>query len=130
MLRIAADVLQWHLVRAEGPLDRNAVHLLRAGPALRGAEDDHRPDRPPSEPAGASLLLDGADLLVALVQGGREPLVDSGRIISFHEIGIVAMAVEVVRQFLRLDARQDRRPGDLVAVQVQDRQHCAVVDGI
>ena len=42
-----------HLVRAPGALDRQAVDLLRPGPALRRAQDDHRPRgaRPPARAA-------------------------------------------------------------------------------
>ena len=48
------------------------------------------------------------------------------RIAPFHEIGLVAVADEQRFQLLVADPRKDRRIGDLVAVQVQDRQHRAV----
>jgi len=40
---ILAHVRDRHLVGAEGALDRLAIDLLGAGPALGGAQDDHRP---------------------------------------------------------------------------------------
>ena len=50
--------------------------------------------------------------------------------LAFHEIGRVAVADEQRFQLLVADARQDRRVGDLVAVEVQDRQHRAVAHGV
>ena len=45
VLGVAAGLGQRDLVGAEGALDRDAVDLLRPGPALRGAQHDHRPRR-------------------------------------------------------------------------------------
>ena len=47
-------------------------------------------------------------------------------LVAFDEVGLVAVAAEERFQFLVADARQDGRTGDLVAVEVQDRQHGAV----
>ena len=46
LLGVVAGIGHRHLVRAEGALDRVAVDLLRAGPALGRAQDDGRPARP------------------------------------------------------------------------------------
>ena len=51
-----------------------------------------------------------------------------------HHLGLVTLdkvrpppvAAEQLFQFLMLDAREDSRVGDLVAVEMQDRQHRAV----
>ena len=48
----------------------------------------------------------------------------------FDEVGRPAVALEQVLQLLVGDARQQRRVVDLVAVEMQDRQHRAVADGI
>ena len=55
-----------------------------------------------------------------------------------HQLGLVtldemrrpAVAAKQLLQFLALDAGQDCRIGDLVAVEVQDRQHRAIGGGI
>jgi hypothetical protein len=56
--------------------------------------------------------------------------VDRGRLLAVeaagHEQRPVAIAVEQRGQLLVRDPGEDGRVGDLVAVQVQDRQHCAV----
>ena len=48
------------------------------------------------------------------------------RVGAFDEIGLVAIAHEQRFELLMADARQDGRIGDLVAVQIEDRQHRAV----
>ena len=45
------------------------------------------------------------------------------RIITLHEVGRPATALEKLLQFLVLDARQNGRVADFVAILVQDRQH-------
>src|SRR5579872_5000980 len=49
---------------------------------------------------------------------------------SFDEVRRPTTSTEELLQFLVLHARQDSRIADLVAVEVQDRQHRAVGDGI
>ena len=48
------------------------------------------------------------------------------RLIAFHKVGRPAAASEELLQFLMLDAGQDGRVADLVAIEVQDRQHGSV----
>ena len=52
------------------------------------------------------------------------------RLIAFDKVGRPAAATEKLLQFLMLDPRQDGRVADLVAVQVQDRQHGSVADWV
>ena len=51
-------------------------------------------------------------------------------IVALHQMGLVAIADEQAVQLLRPDARQDSGIGDLVAVQMQDRQDRAIGHGI
>ena len=51
-------------------------------------------------------------------------------IVAFDKIGLIAVAFEQFVEFFVRNSRQDRGAGDFVAVQVQDRQDDAVVDGI
>jgi hypothetical protein len=51
-------------------------------------------------------------------------------LVAFDEDGRPPIAAEQLLQFLVVDAGEDGRVGDLVAVEVQDRQHRAIVDGI
>ena len=52
------------------------------------------------------------------------------RLIPFHKMGRPAAAAQELLQLLMLDAGQDGRVADLVAVEVQDRQHGPVGNGI
>ena len=130
MRRVLADVRHRHLVRAPRALDLDAVDLARARPALRRAEHDHRPrgrarSTPSSRaarwiaaiPSSASSSA-AAKRWCASACGRVEPDLDEHR--------PVAVALEELDELLLRDPRQHRRVRDLVAVQVEDRQHRAV----
>ena len=102
-----------YLVRAPGALDLDAVHLARARPALRRSEDDHRArvvERPVEQLREATVHRDR----VLAVEAARE------------EERLVPVAAHERCELLLRDPREHRRVRDLVAVQVQDRQHAAV----
>ena len=127
MLGFVRQLGQRHLVRAPGAFHRLAVHFLRPGPALGRAQNDHRPARPLRNAVCARASCWIARISAQhRVQRRRHQLVHRLRLVAFHEIRLVAVAREQVRQLLVADARQHRGIGDLVAVQVQDRQHRAV----
>ena len=77
-------------------------------------------------PLARASLLDRADLRDGLVQGRGHLLVHLVGVGALDEVGRVAVAAEQRLQFLVADARQDGGVGDLVAVEVEDRQHRAV----
>ena len=116
-----------HLVGPVGPLDRQAVDHLGAGPALGRLEDDHRPARPLGDAPLAGVGLDAPDLGDDLVERLGHELVHRLRLVPLDEVGRVAVAAQELLQLLAADPGQDGRVGDLVAVQVEDRQHGAVV---
>src|SRR5213075_3070810 len=68
MHRVGAHLGERHLVRAKGPFDRLSIDLLRAGPALRRAQHDHRPARALLEALRARLALNALDLRDDAVQ--------------------------------------------------------------
>ena len=125
-VRVLADLAHRDLVRAPGALDLLAVDRLGAGPALGRPEHDHRPARALGDAALAGRLLDPADLLDHGVHRGGQLLVDVGRVVALDEVGPVAVALHQRRQLVPRDAGEDRRVGDLVAVEVEDRQDGAV----
>ena len=135
---VVAGLRQRHLMGAPRALDELAVHLVRPGPALRGAQDEHRPAGPVDAPLGVELLLgvgaDAGDLGDDLVQRGGHPLVDGHGVLAVEpaldDVRAVAVPFELPEQLVLRDPGQDRRVGDLVAVEVQDRQHGAVVDRV
>lgn len=70
------------------------VDMGRAGPALRVAEDDHRPTRP-ALIAGGGAGLDCGDLIENIVEQPGEPAVGVGVIVilaDVEEVRIVAVA--------------------------------------
>ena len=116
-------------MRAPGALGLLAVDVLRAGPALRCAEDDHRVERT-VHVVRVRRGLDVADLVPHGLEQLGEATVD-GHVVLIIEasdelVGLVTHAVEELVELFVGDARQDGRVGDLVAVEVQDRQHDTV----
>ena len=119
-----------YLMRAPEAFHLVAVHLLGAGPALRTTQHDHRPARAAGLAACARLLLDPANLQHAVLQSGGHLLVHRLGLAALDEIGRPSVALEQVAQLLVRDARQQRGVVDLVAVEMQDRQHGAVADRV
>jgi hypothetical protein len=70
--------------------------------------------------------LDGPDLGENRIEGCRHLLVHGRRLLALDEVGLVAVALEQALQLLVADPCKHRRVGDLVAVEVQDRQDDAV----
>ena len=130
MHRVGAHLGERHLVRAKGPFDRLSIDLLRAGPALRRAQHDHRPARALLEALRARLALNALDLRDDAVQSAGHQLMHRGRLLAFDHIRGVAVTAQQLLELRARDAGQQGRVGDLVPVQVQDRQHGAVGSGI
>ena len=114
------------LMGAPRALDLLAVHDLRAGPALGRPKDDHRPLRAAGRLARPRRRLDLADLVEDRVEGRGQLLVDDGRVVALDEVRLVAVADHQVAQLVLGDAGQDGGVGDLVAVEMEDRQDGAV----
>ena len=106
------------------------IDFRRAGPALRRAEDDHRPGRALDVAVVARLGPNLFDFRDHRVQHAGQLLMDVLRVAAFDEIGLVAHALEELLQLVLRDAGQEARVGDLVAVQMQDRQHATVASRI
>ena len=119
-----------HLVSAPIVFALLAVDLGRAGPALGRAKHDHRPGRSLHRAAAPGLGPDLANVGDGSIQGGSELLMDLGRVASFDEQRRVAHALEELAQLLLGNARQEAGIGDLVSVEVEDRQHGAVAGRI
>src|ERR1019366_10532391 len=103
-------------------LDLLAVHDLWPGPTLRRLEDDHRPVWPGYHTVASRLRLDAPEHGNHRVERVRHELMHRCRLVSLDEVWAVAVAAEKLLQLLMADPRQQSRVGDLVAVEVQDRQ--------
>ncbi len=113
-------------MRAPRILDWLAVHHLRSGPALGSAHHDHRPQRHPAGFATAIATLYVMDFVDDPVQRRSHQLVHFFRLMTFDEIGLVAVSGEKLREFVVAHASHHRGIGDLVSIQVQDRQHRSI----
>ena len=132
MLRILFHFGHGYLVGSPEAFHAVAVHFFRAGPAFRRAEDDHRPAGTVRFAGAARLFLNGANFLDAGFDSRRHRLM--------HHLGIVTLGLdhmwrptvseEQIFEFFRRDAGQDGGIGDLVAVQVKNREHCPVANRI
>ena len=117
-------------MRAPGALDLQAVDHLRAGPALGTAQHDHRPGGAGRLPrarrrpgAGPGIGPDLPDPVRGGVDRRRHQLVHDQRVVPGDVGRLVAVAAQQRVEVVVADPGQQRRVGDLEAVQVQDRQH-------
>ena len=125
------ELRQRDLMRPPAVLDCDAVDFARTGPSFRRVQYECRPARTLAEAAAARSMLDLANARDDLIERARHRemrrlaarlLVDVER--------LVAAAAEQLRQFFARNAREHRRARDLVAVEVQDRQNCAIARGV
>src|SRR5262249_1512716 len=115
-----------HLMRPPVALALLAVDLLRAGPALRRTEHDHRPGWPLRGALRPRVELDLLDVGHDRVGRGGQLLMYLPGLVAFHEVRRVPIAHEEALQLVPRDPGEEAWIGDLVAVQVEDRQHRAV----
>ncbi len=130
VIGIVPDPGQRHLVGPPGVLDGEPVHLLRAGPALGGAQHDHGPAGTRGRAFGARRALVPVDAVHGEVHGGGQRAVDDGRLVPLDVHGIVAVSAQECVEFVLGQPGQHRGVRDLVPVEVQDGQDRAVVHGV
>ena len=125
---------QRHLMRAPGVFGLLAVDLLGAGPTLGRAEHDHGVGRTDHGLARGGLGLSGgldvADLVKDLFKQGGEALVDARMALVVKtgdkEVRLIAHALKKLGEFFVGHAGKDSGVGDLIAVEMQDRQNDTV----
>ena len=120
LVRGADSDVDGHLVCTEGALDGLAVHYLRASPALRGAQNDHRPLDMAHILTSTGALLDVVDLFDDGIQGLSHLLVHGHRVVAFNEVRLPGAATEEALHLFMGHTAKDGGVGDLVAIQVQD----------
>ncbi len=130
VLGVVVDLRDRHLMGSPRALDLCAVDDARAGPALRGTKDDHGPRRAGRVAVRSRLPLNPGDLGDDGVHDGGEALMDPLGIVPGNVERLVAVAAHQLVELGLRDAREHGRLSDLVAVQVEDRQHRAVTDRI
>ncbi len=113
-----------------GPFHGKAVDLGGAGPALGGTQNDHRPAGPLRLPLLAGGALNSGDTVRGGVHGLGHRAVDGGRLVSGDVDGLVSVSLEEFVEFGLRKTGQHGGIGDLVAVEVQDRQDGTVPHGV
>src|ERR1700682_1825819 len=113
-------------MRAECAFDRLARHFLWASPTLRSAQYDHGPLWALVETAITRFSLNCTNLSRYAVQRCSHQLMHRFGVVTFDEIRPVPVADKQTLQFILADASQQGGVRDLVAVQMQDRQHRSI----
>ena len=130
MLRMFGIDFDRHLMRSECAFVLQAINEFWPCPALGRAQHNHRPARPGCVLVIARSLLNFVNFTDRFLHRGCHQLMHCLRLIAFDKIRRPAAALEILLQFLRLDTGEECGIGDLVAIEVQDRQNRAVGFGI
>src|SRR6185437_6724876 len=97
------------------------IQFLGGGPAFRAPKNHHRPPRPLLNASPASIALNGADPIDALIKGHCHFSMHYRWVITFDKIRSPAKSLKETVQFLRCDPRRDCWIRDLIAVQMKNR---------
>src|SRR5262245_31529004 len=82
------------------------------------------------ESVAPGFLLDHADLVITRLEGAGKQLVYGGRIVSLDEQRLIPMAAKPPHEVSVAGAAVHGRPGDLVAVEMQNGKHGAIADRV
>ena len=125
-LGAVANTGERDLVRAPRPFDGLSVDLARPRPALRSAEDQHRPAGRGFAPFSRAALWIASMLSRASSSAAAKTLVHGAGLLAVEsardEKRFPAVATEEVEKLVLRDPREHGRVRDLVPVQVQDRK--------
>ncbi len=128
---IASRVRDRDLVRAPEPLDPKAIDLLRAGPALGCTQHDERPaGRSGLRLTIARRATDAINARKGIVQRVGHGLMHRIRNVSRHDDRVIAHGVEQGRHLRVWLTAENGGVGDLVAIEMEDGQDRAIMDGI
>ncbi len=130
MVRLGLEVGDRYLVRAERALDLLSVHDPGPGPPLGRAQHDHWPARARRLALGAGDFLNPGYLIESLLECRRQLLVHRIRLVARNEDRCMPITLQEGAQLRLRDPGEHGRVGDLVSVQVKDRQHGAVAPGV
>src|SRR5271155_4063417 len=117
-------------MRAPCALDLFAVDEFRARPAFRTAKYDHRPSGQACIAAAPGICLNGLNLGNDRVQRPRHQLMHRLGFVALDKIWLPTVASEEVYELFVAHASEDRRVRDLVAIEMENRQHHTVARGI
>ena len=130
MRRLLLQIGHRNLVRTPSSFNLFAINHLWPRPAFRRSHHDHRPLRQSQVLPLTRIILDRANLLDNVVEGCRHELVHVLRFLAFNEVRFPTIAGEQLGQLLVAHAPQHGWIRNLVFIQMQDRQHCAIAPRI
>ena len=110
--------------------NRQTIYFAGSCPSFRGPKNNRRPARAGLGPVRARFALNAPNPSVALIQSSREFLMNEGWVCAFHEERIVTSGLQQRFHFVIAGAAECRRPGNLVSIQMQDRQDSAIARGV
>src|ERR1700678_558171 len=116
---------------AKCALNRHPIYFFRTSPSLGTAQHDHRPGSAGlisicrRDPCSSAFLY-VSYFRIAAIKRACEKLVHDFGIVPLNKIGSVAQPLIESAEFLVAGASIDRRPGDFVAIEMQNRQHGSV----
>ena len=93
-------------------------------------QDNHGPERTLFLPLGARIALNLRDIAKNLLERLGHRWMHERRIVTFDVMRFVAVAVHEIRQLRLVDASEHSWTGDLVAIEMENRQHSSIARGI
>src|SRR5208282_5473994 len=117
-----------HLVSSPEILHLVSVDLLRSSPPFGRSKDDHWPDWQVRLAGAARLFLNRTNLAHAGFDGSGHLLVHHVGVVALDYVWIPSIPLEEMLELIRADAGKKRGIGDLVSVQMKNRQNRAIPD--
>ena len=126
MVGILVEVFQRNLMSSKRSLNLFAIDFVGTGPAFGRVEDDHGPTGTVGESVFARFVLNGLNFGQRQVHGFRHELEHVLRFMPGDEVGVPTVAAKQFGQLAFGDAREDCGVGDLVSIEMEDWQDCAI----
>src|SRR5437773_2617603 len=118
------------LMCAKRPFDRFTIDGLRSGPPLRRAENDHRPPRARANALGTCFGLYLPNFGDHGVERSGHREMRRSRLVALNEMRDIAVAAKQVLELLPRDPSEYGGTGNLVTVEMQDREHHTIQNRI
>src|SRR4029077_6629419 len=113
-------------MRAPRVLHRLSVDNFWSRPTLRTAQDQHRPGWQARVLLSSSAVLNKLNFIHYGVQSSGHELMHGLRFAPLDKIRLPAVAGEEIRELLIIHPAKQGWISDLVAIEVENGQHCTV----
>src|SRR5260221_6526455 len=115
-------------MRPPEPFQLLPIKLFRTRPAFRSAHHDHRPSWTDRMGCGAlsCIFLNLANLLNTTFKRSGNQLMHHLRIVTRYYVWLIAISAKQAIQFLSGDTRENGSIGDLLTIEMKDRQYSSI----